>query len=153
MNKHPGRQTCSIRRLGNAGDVLRNARLRVTAGRLRIVEVFSSADRPLSPEEVCRNIPEGLVDRATVYRTISHLLDSDILHCAYSGGRTSYYELSDHCADDACHPHFICTDCGSATCFYEEAAPLGPQLPKGFRLERSKLTLFGLCPDCSGAAG
>ena len=148
MNK----QLLTKQRLGDVRSVLHRAGLRVTPGRLEVIEVFSLSDRPVSPEEVRRRVPEGAADRATVYRAVRSFVEAGILHQAYSEGRTSYYELSDHCGEDACHPHFICTDCGSATCFYEmESAPL-PGLPEGFKVRRRKLTLFGLCPECSVAA-
>ena len=136
-------------RAGDVRALLNQSGLRATSARIAVVKVLIGQNSPVSPAQICRRLEGARVDRATVYRTVDALFESGLVHRAYSEGRTSFYELSDHCAEDACHPHFLCRVCGEATCLYEVEFTPPADVPSGFVVERRKLTLSGLCPACS----
>ncbi|MBN1808569.1 MAG: transcriptional repressor [Planctomycetes bacterium] len=128
---------------------LREAGLRVTRQRMKAMAAIGSAGRPVCAREVLESIGGGGIDRATVYRAVRDLEEAGLIHHSYSVGRTSYYESADHCGEDACHPHFRCRKCGKTSCLYD--AVVGGQLsiPPGYKVERRKMLLIGLCPACS----
>lgn len=137
-------------RTGEVKALLNRAGLRATSARIAVVRVLAAQMSPVSPGQICRLLENAEVDRATVYRTIDALFDRGTIHRAYSEGRTSFYELSDRCEREACHPHFRCRRCGVVTCLYGVEVAPPSHMPGGFVVERRKMTLSGLCPDCSG---
>ena len=139
----------AARRIGDAGDLLRAAGLRSTPQRRRLLEVLADADRPASPEEIWERSGKESGDRATVYRVVHDLTGVGIVHHAYTIGRTSYYELSDHCGSVSCHPHFMCSRCGAVSCLYDVEPAALPDIGGGYVVERSKITLIGICPECN----
>jgi len=141
MARTSARADDTSRRLNAAG-------LRATAQRNVILRVIARAAQPMSARELCRRARLSSVDRATVYRIVQSLEAAEIVHHAYTSGRTSFYEIADRCSKRFCHPHFICKVCGTATCLYGSHVP-HLTVPKGYAVERSKMLLFGLCPACS----
>jgi Fur family transcriptional regulator, ferric uptake regulator len=84
---------------------------------------------------------------ATVYRTVTTLVDHGVLHAlAVEGGLATYGP-----ADDP-HHHAVCTRCGSI--IEVPAGQLASALKhaiagSSFTLsERAGLTLHGMCPQC-----
>jgi Fur family ferric uptake transcriptional regulator len=84
---------------------------------------------------------------ATVYRTVTTLVDAGVLHAlTVEGGVTTYGVAEDP------HHHAVCTRCG--TIIEVPAQRLSSALEhaiegSSFTLsDRAGLTLHGLCPDC-----
>lgn len=120
---------------------------RDTRQRRAIRQVLEEAGRPLSPQEVWdashRAVP-GL-GIATVYRTLKGWVAEGGLRSVELLGEPPRYEAAgkDH------HHHFCCQECGKV---YEiEGCPRDIQklTPKGFRLERHELVLYGRCAGCT----
>ncbi len=131
-----------------ARDMLKSAGLYCTAPRLAILEVFFFSDSPLTQEQIRRALPNQL-DKATVYRTLTSLLQADLVHRAYVDERAAYYELANHCGPRQCHPHFTCTRCGQTHCLLDLRIPLAQSPHRGFTILRQQVRLEGTCPDCS----
>jgi len=88
-------------------------------------------------------------DVATIYRTVTTLVDQGLLHAlAVDGGVTTYGLAT------APHHHAVCTQCGSI--IEVPARQLSSALEhamagSSFALsEAAGLTLHGLCPQCQG---
>ena len=143
MKRHPDLRASTV-----PAAILREAGLRATVQRQEVLRALCASSEPLSAGQICRATARDAVDRATVYRVVNSLHASGVIHHAYSIGRASYYELADHCGSDACHPHFTCRLCGVTSCFYDVPVPLASGVPAGYRIERRKLMLLGLCPSC-----
>jgi Fur family transcriptional regulator, ferric uptake regulator len=135
------------------GELLRGHGLRRMASRIGVLAVLESVNTHLSVAEIAQRLHEYLPadeespDLATVYRTVTTLVEHGVLHAlAIEGGVTSY-----GLADDP-HHHAVCTQCGAI--IEVPAGQLTSALEhasagSSFTLsERAGLTLHGLCPQC-----
>lgn len=134
------------------GEVLRARGLRRMPSRIAILAVLEIYGH-LSVAQIQRLLREaapadaGVPDLATVYRTVTTLVDMGILHTlAADGGVTKYGWIGNP------HHHGVCTDCGAITEISAqklssvlERATEGSSfiLPEG-----TSLTLQGLCGLC-----
>jgi len=93
------------------------------------------------------------VSRATVYRTLSLLVEGGFLESLDAGQGELLYE---HVLGHRHHDHLVCVDCGRIEEFFdkrieelqEEAARR-----KGFTLRSHNLRLFGTCGPCTKKRG
>jgi Fur family ferric uptake transcriptional regulator len=118
-------------------------------GRLRTAGLLK-AKRPLSHEEIFRELPPRALDRVSLYRALDSFVEAGIVHGAHLDEGRRYYEMGDRCTPVQCHPHFTCRRCGETTCVEEARIPLVRGLPRGFRVERQKVHIDGLCAQCAG---
>lgn len=133
---------------------LKNAGLKATAPRMRILELFqkaqeSGAERHLSAEDiykqlVAENIEVGL---ATVYRVLTQFEAAGLIVRHYFGNDRATYEVD----DGEHHDHIVCTRCGRVEEFVDkEIEKRQKQMAArlGFELEGHSLSLYGVCEDC-----
>jgi Fur family ferric uptake transcriptional regulator len=142
------------------GALLRAHGLRRMASRIAVLAVLEPVDGHLSVTEIHQRLVElttsgadGLQcpDLATIYRTVTTLVDRDVLHAlALDGGVTTYGLAVDP------HHHAVCTRCGT---IIEVPAPRltsaleHARAGSSFTLsDRAGLTLHGLCPQCQKGA-
>ncbi|MDY3554426.1 Fur family transcriptional regulator [Gemmata sp. JC717] len=90
------------------------------------------------------------VSRATVYRTLSKLVDAGLLRRIELGARTVF----DHDYGYPAHDHLVCETCHSMTEF--QSAELEAILEKvaqeyQFRAEGHTLVIRGICTACNAA--
>lgn len=86
--------------------------------------------------------------RATVYRTLELLVDSEIVRKVDLGHGHSHYELV---LDHPHHEHMICLDCGKVIEFSDEAIERAlKKLCKrsGFEHTSYRFQIFGYCDKC-----
>ena len=101
------------------GQDLRNAGLKVTSPRLKILEVLeTSEERHLSAEGIYRALLEnghefGL---ATVYRVLAQFEGAGLVDRHNFEGSTSVFEL----ADRSHHDHMVCLDTGEVVEFVDD---------------------------------
>lgn len=135
------------------GELLRSRGLRRMPSRIAVLAVLEPFDGHLSVAEIQQRIldatPPGAQrpDLATVYRTVTTLVEQEVLHAlAVEGGVTTYGLAATP------HHHAVCTECG--TIIEVPAQKLSTALEhaiegSSFTLsEQAGLTLHGLCPDC-----
>ena len=133
------------------GDLLRARGLRRTAPRVAVLATLEPVDGHLSAAEIHRRLLEDSPlpppDLATVYRTLTTLVELGVLHAlTVESGVTTYGLASDP------HHHAVCTRCGAI--IEVPAHRLSSALEhaiegSAFSLsERAGLTLHGLCPTC-----
>ena len=128
--------------------LLKEAGLYCTAARVAIIDVLGEAQQPLSQDQIAKALPSH-PDKVTIYRTLTSLMNADLVHRAYVDERAAYYELAHHCSEQQCHPHFTCTNCGQTHCLTELKIPLAQSPHKGFAIRRQQVRLEGLCPACA----
>ena len=135
------------------GDLLRARGLRRMASRIQVLAVLEPVNGHLSVAEIDKRmracLPPGAqaTDVATVYRTVTTLVDQGVLHALILDGGVTTYGLA-----TAPHHHAVCTKCG--TLIEVPARRLSLALEhaiagSSFALsEAAGLTLHGLCPQC-----
>jgi Fur family ferric uptake transcriptional regulator len=122
---------------------------RWTRSRERVLEVFMSNRRPLTPRDVHRRAGRPM-NLASVYRNIQLLSGLGVLSAVdrvEEGGR---WELSD--GHRGHHHHLICERCGAVEdlegCLLKDVTRRVARRTR-FRVRRHEVNLFGLCPRCA----
>jgi Fur family ferric uptake transcriptional regulator len=77
-------------------DFLRQRRLKYTTERLAIFKMVQKFGRPFEAEELLLELRENdyRISKATIYRTIKHLLDAGLLkQVHFGGGKQAHYDF------------------------------------------------------------
>ncbi|GAB2751139.1 transcriptional repressor [Terrabacter koreensis] len=143
----------AVERLRAAGERLTPARYAV----LRVVDAADRTDEHLTADDIGARVAdlEPAVHRATVYRTLTSLVDSGVLSHVHLGGAATVYHLTAEAAavhQHGHHAHVQCHVCGTVLdvppdVFDEVAARLRTDL--GFVLDTGHAALLGTCRDCA----
>lgn len=130
-------------------DMLVRAGIRPTSNRLLVLRALASSLHPLSLAEIDAAI--GSMERSSVFRTLSLLLEHHLLHAVEDGRGIVKYELchgdAHHTMNDM-HVHFYCEGCNEVFCFENLHVP-EVDLPDGFAATSVNYMLKGLCARCS----
>ena len=136
--------------LTNWKSSLRQHGYRVTQPRLQVMEIITSSDTPLTPQEIYRfslglDKPPGI---ASVYRTLETLEDLGLIQQIHQPGGC-------HGIWPALHGHkhlLLCTRCNQMQVIEgnEEIAEYISMIEEetGYQVEDHWLQFFGLCKDC-----
>ncbi len=130
---------------------IRKKGLKLTSQRRRILKRIFSTHRHFTAEEAHDWFRKGRddVSRATVYRTLSLLVEGGLLDQLDLGGDKKRYE---HLLGRAHHDHLLCTKCGTVVEFQEpRIETLQDEVAKanGFSITSHSLRLFGMCRKCA----
>jgi Fur family transcriptional regulator, ferric uptake regulator len=131
---------------------LRSRSLKLTAQRRRIFDRAFDTHEHFSAERLydwLRNEPGEKVSRATVYRTLSLLLEGGFVEALDAGRGELVYE---HVLGHPHHDHMVCLDCGRIEEFHDERIEelqLEACRKKGFHLMGHDLRLRGYCRGCA----
>ena len=131
---------------------LRNAGLKATLPRLKIINVFEqSRQRHLTAEDVYRQLlADGLdVGLATVYRVLTQFEQAGLLIRHHFETGKAVFELN----EGKHHDHLVCLQCGRVEEFYDPEIEKRQQRiarDRGFALQDHALALYGHCtkPNC-----
>lgn len=88
------------------------------------------------------------ISRATVFRTLNLLVDSELLSKVRIGDQRTFYEISH---EDEHHDHLICLKCKKMIEFHDEVLEDRQDKickNKQFKLLKHTHMLFGYCKDC-----
>ena len=120
---------------------------RQTRQRTAIRAVFDGARRPLSPQEVLRLARPAVkgLGIATVYRTLSALVDEGLLIPIALPGQPPRYEP----AGKGHHHHFHCRGCDRIYEVDECPGDISRLAPRGFSVDGHDILLYGTCADCT----
>lgn len=132
-----------------ARHMLKEARLYCTEARVAILKVLLETGRPLRQDDIGGQLEHRALNKVTVYRTLDSLVETGLVHRAFTHDRASYFELADHCTETQCHPHFTCTSCGVTHCLTGISLPMARIPHKGYIINRQQVRLEGLCPACA----
>lgn len=132
---------------------IRGKGLKLTSQRRRILKRVFATHRHFTAEEIHEIFRRGQgdVSRATVYRTLSLLVEGGFLDMLELGGDTKRYE---HILGREHHDHLMCARCGTVVEFQEpriEALQEEVAARHGFRIASHSLRIFGTCRKCLAA--
>jgi len=116
-------------------ELLIDKKLKLTTARKELLNIFSTAHKPLSYEELKESLS---MDKATFYRNISKFEDESIIHCFESNDKKRYYEIQ-----NKPHSHFICKLCNSIKCLH----PTDNISLEGYIIE--DVIYKGVCDTCN----
>ena len=123
--------------------------IRPTAARILVVQQLSELTNPASLFELETEL--GTLDKSTISRTLSLLLEHHVVHAFEDGSGSVKYELcrstSDVCRVGDRHIHFFCEACHRTFCLDDIKIPVAA-LPEGYVIDTINYTVKGLCPTC-----
>jgi len=123
---------------------------RITPARRGLIQIFSETKNPLSVSEIKSLLAlKGInINKTTVYRELSFLLQSNLIQEVYLDARKVFYES----CSLGHHHHFVCKNCGELEDVFlgKELKDLEKKLEKekGFKIKKHSLEFFGLCANC-----
>lgn len=126
---------------------LKNAGLKATLPRLKILELFeNSKERHLSAEDVYKIlITTGEdVGLATVYRVLTQFEEAGLLSRHHFESGKAVFELN----EGTHHDHILCVKCGRVEEFYDEEIEKRQQIAaesRGFVMQEHSLMIYGIC--------
>jgi Fur family ferric uptake transcriptional regulator len=126
-------------------DLLRSAGVKVTPGRVRVLEALLVSSRPMSHADIEALLPDA--DRVTLYRVLDSLVNCGLALRAVDTRGIFRFSASGARREHQTHVHFRCTDCGGVFCL-EAVPPPPPELPRGFLLSAAEYDVRGVCADC-----
>lgn len=129
---------------------LKNAGLKATLPRLKVLELFEKSDeRHLSAEDVYKELLNtgDDVGLATVYRVLTQFEDAGLLvrHHFESGKAVFELNKGEH------HDHIVCVKCGRVEEFYDEEIERRQEeaaKSRGFKMQEHSLMIYGICDKC-----
>ncbi len=130
--------------------ILRGARLRVTAPRLAVlaaVHAHPHADTDSVIGAVRTEIPA--VSHQAVYDVLRALTAAGLVRRIQPSGSVARYEA--RVGDN--HHHVVCRSCGTIAdvdCAVGEAPCLIASEDRGFVIDEAEVTYWGVCRDCAG---
>ncbi|NOT31079.1 MAG: transcriptional repressor [Planctomycetes bacterium] len=133
-------------------EFLKTRALKLTPQRRRIFARVFATHEHFSAETLygwMRAEEGSRVSRATVYRTLSLLVEGNFMETLDPGTGELLYE---HVLGHRHHDHLVCTACGRIEEFTDErieAFQREVALRKGFTLQYHNLRLFGSCASCT----
>lgn len=135
---------------------IRNSGLRSTAPRIAVLRRLSVASTPISHGELVDALASDGMDRTTIYRNLVDLTEVGLVSRTDLGDHVWRFELkrSKGNGDDARHPHFTCTDCGSVSCLPEVTLKVkqGRGVPRALSKQQVEIQLRGKCDSCAASA-
>jgi Fur family transcriptional regulator, ferric uptake regulator len=126
---------------------LKNANLKATLPRLKILELFENSEqRHLSAEDIYKiMITNGEdVGLATVYRVLTQFEQAGLLVRHHFESGKAVFEMN----EGSHHDHIVCVKCGRVEEFYDEEIEKRQKAAAeqyGFSMQDHSLTIYGLC--------
>lgn len=129
---------------------LRNAGLKVTLPRVKILEILERSNpRHMSAEDLYKALLDGGEDigLATVYRVLTQFEAAGLVTRHHFEGGHSVFELNqgEH------HDHILCVKCGRVDEFVDAEIERRQQQiadAKGYEITDHSLHLYGICASC-----
>jgi len=130
------------------GSALRDSGLRVTQGRLAVLDALSQLAHA-DAESVFRAVLPALPGTSiqNVHNVLGDLTSAGLLRRIEPAGSPARYER--RTGDN--HHHIVCTSCGAVAdvdCVVGHAPCLQPSATGGFAVSTAEVTFWGLCPSC-----
>jgi Fur family ferric uptake transcriptional regulator len=129
---------------------LRNAGLKVTLPRVKILEILERSNaRHISAEDMYKALLESGEDigLATVYRVLTQFEAAGLVTRHHFEGGHSVFELN----QGAHHDHILCVKCGRVDEFVDseiEARQKKIASAKGYEMTDHSLYIYGICSSC-----
>ena len=132
-------------------DALRTAGLRVTEGRVAVLEALVRSPHS-DADALYRLLSDSLptTSRQSMHNILGDLADAGLVRKIEPAGSTVRYErrINDN------HHHVVCTGCGAiqdVDCVVGHAPCLTPSETNGFAVRTAEVTFWGMCATCQAA--
>jgi Fur family peroxide stress response transcriptional regulator len=104
-------------------------------------------DHPTAEQVFMRaksSMPE--ISMATVYNTLDTLIKCDLVNEVNLQQTAKRY-----CPNMSRHGHFFCNSCETVydIPIVDSEVPAALEMPEGFQLEQTNVSMRGMCPDCN----
>lgn len=129
---------------------IKNAGLKVTAPRVKILEIMEKSNvRHFSAEDIYKILLESGEDvgMATVYRVLTQFETAGIVKRHHFETGVSVFELN----RGTHHDHILCVRCGKVSEFLDETIEQRQrEIAKeaGYEMTDHALYIYGVCEDC-----
>lgn len=129
---------------------LRDAGLKVTLPRVKILEILESSEhRHMSAEDMYKALLDSgeEIGLATVYRVLTQFEAAGLVTRHHFEGGHSVFEIN----QGVHHDHIVCVKCGRVDEFVDEEIERRQKhiaTTKGYEITDHSLYLYGICPDC-----
>ncbi len=133
----------------NTGQLLHAVGLRKTRARKVVLQVLNDTDRPLSHQEIAAQEETRILDRVTLYRTLTTLQKAGLLH-RVQGIDGVWRFRGHHTHSGKCggnHIHFLCLECSQMSCLPEQPLPWVKE-PDSAEVFGKQLVVYGRCAQC-----
>ena len=136
---------------------LRDAGLKVTTPRLRILEFLEKSDqRHVTAEDVYRALLDSSeeVGLATIYRVLTQFEQAGLVVRHHFESERSVFELGTG-VGPCHHDHLVCERCGAVLEFRDDAIEAAQQriaAERGFKVTDHSLYIHGVCDTCQRLA-
>lgn len=136
----------------NRSDEIKNSGLKATLPRIKILEIFQTAQqRHMTAEDVYKALLDERADigLATVYRVLTQFEQAGLLSRNHFESGKAVFELN----EGHHHDHLVCLTCGFVEEFYDpkiEERQHAIAQERGFQLQEHSLALYASCvkKDC-----
>lgn len=132
---------------------IRGAGLRSTGPRLAVLQRLDTARTPVTHAELVADLASLGFDRATIYRNLIDLTQAGLVTRTDLGDHVWRFERKRTATtgDEAEHPHFMCTDCGTVACLPGVRVRFkhGPGSPRSVLRREVEIQLKGRCDRCA----
>ncbi|GIX42109.1 MAG: transcriptional repressor [Leptospiraceae bacterium] len=134
--------------LSKFSEFLKKKNLKITSQRLLVAEKIFSIGEHFTVEDLTEILKDKRdeISRATIYRTVSLLVESGQLIEHDFGKNSKYYEFSPSSQEH--HDHIVCLDCGIIEEFYNpniEKIQIEIANKFNYELKDHSLNLYGKC--------
>jgi len=124
-----------------------------TLGRSRVFETVMKAHGHFAPEEIVKICQKNKtkVSRATIYRSITELLESGVIRLTAFGEKHHHFE---HLYDAKPHHHARCIRCSEIIEFKdlgEDKVYHKVLTTKGFKVLGHEMHFYGICQKCQNS--
>ncbi len=130
---------------------IRKAGLRSTAPRLAVLRQLLDSSAPVSHGDLISTLAHEGLDRTTIYRNLLDLTEAGLVQRTDVGDHVWRFELKKQGGDEARHPHFTCTDCGTVSCLPAVSLKVKAHraVPRSLTQQRVEIQLRGICDKCA----
>lgn len=134
-----------------ANDLTSNMELKgvkPTANRILVLKALKESDHPMSLADLEKTL--GTMDKSSIFRVLTLLLEHDIIHSFEDGRGILNYEpctSQTSCNHSDAHIHFYCESCRKSFCMDEVPLPKF-HLRDGFTMHAVSFVIKGECPQC-----
>lgn len=120
--------------------------IRYTKPRKLVFEALEHLSKPVSANEI-NDYLKNRIDLASVYRTLSLLVKSEMVNVILFGEGKKRYELKNK---NEHHHHLVCEKCGDVEDVEMKESSLLKSVEERskFVIKKHNLEFFGLCLDC-----
>ena len=127
---------------------MRRKGMRVTQQRLALAKKVFGLHRHFTADELYSYVKSTGVSRATVYRTLSIMVEAGLVKEHKFGSGAKLYE---HIIGHSNHMHMVCVNCGAIVEIPMDQ--IGEQLDEAakahdFKILEKDVVIFGLCAKC-----